>query len=112
MPIPRRRVILTGPARRDINDILEYTELEWGDEQRRRYRTQLRDAIHRIAEMPGLGRARDDLAPSMQAFPADRHLICYRTTESALFVVRILHRRQDLQAIDWQSINENPEETL
>lgn len=111
MSFHKRRVVITGPARKDIDAILDYTELEWGDDQRKRYRAQLRNAIGRLAGMPTLGRARDDLAPGMRAFPVDRHIICYRVTEDALFVVRVLHGRQDASTVDWRAAMEEPEDT-
>jgi toxin ParE1/3/4 len=94
----------------DIADILDYTELEWGSHQRQQYRSQLRESLSRLAEIPSLGRVREDLAPGLRAFPVGSHLVCYLVRDDSLFVARVLHGRQDVRTVDWTSVGEGTAE--
>lgn len=52
-----------------------------------------------IGAAPGLGVARDDIAPGMRLFPAGSYLLIYRTMSDGVEIVRIVHaarRREDL----------------
>jgi toxin ParE1/3/4 len=111
MSFRKRRIVYSEPARADIVDILDYTVLEWGVDQRMQYRTQLRDSLNRLAEIPSLGRAREDLAPGIRVFPVGNHLVCFRVRDDDLFVLRVLHSRRDVRAIDWTSASERAEDT-
>ena len=101
MSFRRLRIVYSAPAREDIANILDYTELEWGPEQVKQYRAQLRESIRRLAEIPSLGRAREDLAPGLQVFPVGSHLVCYLVRDDNLLIARVLHGRQDALSIDW-----------
>jgi toxin ParE1/3/4 len=52
-----------------------------------------------IAENPGLGRARDDLAEGVRGFPVGNYLIFYHVLGDALFVDRVLSGYRDLLAV-------------
>lgn len=52
-----------------------------------------------LAEMPGMGRPRDDLAPSVRAFPLGSYLIIYREISDGIEVARVLSARQDYRHI-------------
>lgn len=106
MSFRRLRIVYSAPAREDIANILDYTELEWGPEQVKQYRAQLRESILRLAEIPSLGRVREDLSPGLRVFPVGSHLVCYLVTDDRLFIVRILHGRQNARAVDWASVGE------
>lgn len=110
MPSRKLRIVFSEPTRRDIVAILDYTEQEWGVQQLEHYRAQLREALNRLADMPSLGRARDDLAPGLRAFPVGSHLVCYLVTDDRLLIARILHGRQDARTVDWTSVGEGTAE--
>lgn len=52
-----------------------------------------------LAEMPGMGRRRDDLAPNIRAFPLEHYLIIYRDVSGGIEVARVLSARQDYRRI-------------
>jgi toxin ParE1/3/4 len=52
-----------------------------------------------LSEFPGLGRARDDLAPSLRSFPVGNYIIFYRPLPDGIEVVRVLHGARDLRRI-------------
>jgi toxin ParE1/3/4 len=111
MPFRKLPIRYSESARRDISDILDFTEQEWGIDQRRRYRAQLREVIHHLAEVPTLGRVRDDLGPGLRSIPMGSHLICYSVRTDMLFIRRVFHSRQDPSTIDWQFPSDEPDET-
>lgn len=51
-----------------------------------------------IAKAPGIGRARDELAPGVRSFPIGRYVIFYQATQSGIDVVRVLHSSLDTDA--------------
>lgn len=48
------------------------------------------------AEMPGIGRRRDDLAPGLRSISHGNYLIFYRPIDNGIEVVRVLHGSRDL----------------
>ncbi len=48
------------------------------------------------AEMPGIGRRRDDLAPGLRTSAEGSYIICYRVIDDGIEVVRVLHGSRDL----------------
>ena len=65
--------------------------------------TQFIDRLHgtmgTLAEMPGMGRPRDDLAPNIRTFPLGNYLILYREMSGRIEVARVLSARQDSRRI-------------
>ena len=63
--------------------------------------TQLIDRLHGqmklLADMPGLGRSRKDLAPRLRSFPMGTYLIFYREIPDGIEVARVLSARRDLR---------------
>jgi toxin ParE1/3/4 len=49
-----------------------------------------------LSNSPGVGRARDELAPSLRSFPVGQYVIFYQSTEDYLEIVRVLHGARDL----------------
>ena len=65
--------------------------------------TQFIDRLHgtmgTLADMPAMGRPRDDLAPSIRTFPLGSYLIIYREVSGGIEVARVLSARQDYRRI-------------
>ncbi|MBD2772952.1 type II toxin-antitoxin system RelE/ParE family toxin [Iningainema tapete] len=49
-----------------------------------------------LADNPGLGQARPDIAPQLRYFPVGRYLILYRVISEGIEVVRIVHGARHL----------------
>lgn len=61
---------------------------------------QLHEAILKIAEMPGIGHLREDLADEpLRFWPVRRYLIIYRPDSDPLEIVRVLSSRRDIRAL-------------
>lgn len=59
-------------------------------------------AFDMLAEMPRVGRAREDLAPKLRSFPVGNYLIFYVPVPEGIEVVRVMHARRDIDADDMQ----------
>ena len=76
---------------RDLERIGEYTGVEWGAAQKRRYLGQIKDGFKAVRSTPGIGTRRDDIRDGLRAHPVRRHVIFYRESKTELVIVRILH---------------------
>jgi len=56
----------------------------------------LDQAIQRIAEIPTLGRVRDDIDPSLRSYLVHSYLIFYRVVDQTVEIVRIIHGARSL----------------
>lgn len=108
MPSPDLHIDYSRRAIEDIRTILFYSELTWDEHQRERYREELRVGIRRLASIPQLGTSRDELAPGIRSHPVKSHIIFYEIRGDTLFIARVLHRRQDLDHVDWDEGMQGP----
>jgi toxin ParE1/3/4 len=86
-----KKLRISGPAKRDLERIGEYTRREWGAAQKRRYLGQIKDGFKAIRDAPGIGAQRDDIHEGLRAHPVRKHVIFYRVTKTELTIVRVLH---------------------
>ncbi|GAB4159135.1 MAG: type II toxin-antitoxin system RelE/ParE family toxin [Cyanobacteria bacterium J069] len=56
------------------------------------------DRLPMLAQFPEMGRARDELLPSLRSFPVKPYIVFYRSTEKGLEIVRILHQSRDIES--------------
>jgi antitoxin ParD1/3/4/toxin ParE1/3/4 len=93
------RFVLTAAARADLTEISDYTRQE-SPAAARRVRDELREAMRRLAQMPGMGHLREDLADEpLRFWPVYSYLIIYRPETDPLEIVRVLHGARDVRAI-------------
>ena len=52
-----------------------------------------------ISHAPKVGRLRDELAPDVRSFPADRYIIYYRPSDQGIEVIRVLSASRDIDAL-------------
>ncbi len=90
-----RKLRLSGPAKRDLQDIGDYTRREWGAAQRRKYLRRIRDRLEALRDGPGIGAPRDDIAAGLRACPVEKHIVFYRESKTAVTIVRVLHQSMD-----------------
>lgn len=57
---------------------------------------KLYNTIQMLAENPGSGRLREELAPGIRSFPFGRYIIFYQETRSTTEIVRVLHGARDI----------------
>lgn len=88
---------LTKNAYKDLHDIGQYTQKEWGREQRVDYLDRLDNAFFKIAENPGMGRSAEHIRTGYRCYSVGKHVIFYQERSDIILVVRILHQNMDLQ---------------
>lgn len=83
-------------ARRDLDDIWDYTAKQWSPAQANRYVLEIRDAVTRLRTDPHLGRPVEGAVFLKSACRS--HVIFFWVDDSVLEVVRILHARMDFNS--------------
>ena len=95
---------LSGRARRDLDEVRDWTIETWGRAQWQAYYGALAVAFRRIASDPDCGRPRDLLATGMRSLACEKHLIFFAPLAShggQPVILRILHHRRNLGAMNY-----------
>jgi toxin ParE1/3/4 len=92
-----KRLEFTPRARRDIEEIWDYSFNHFGAEHAEAYIRDLQRAAQAIAQDPRRGRACDDIRAGYRKFLVGSHVLFFRVTEERVIVVRILHQRMDFE---------------
>ena len=93
--------IVAPVARDDLLEIWDYyaSELENVD-LADRIRDELFAAFDRLAQSPGIGHFRRDLATEpLRFWQVRKYLVVYRDENCPIEIVRVLHVRRDVQAL-------------
>ncbi len=96
MPSRSLPIKLSPKARQDFIDILRYTGQTWGPQQLALYRDKIDGALQAIGRNPQAGHRRDDLPDTHRLYFVGAHVIVYRTEDSCVGVLRLLHQRMSL----------------
>ena len=99
-PVPE----FSGRARRDLDEIRDWTVETWGRGQWQVYYRGLGAAFRRIAADPDCGRPRDLLGKRMRSLAYEQHLIFFAPVEGfdgKPVILRILHQRRNLAALTY-----------
>ena len=90
---------LSGPAVRDLREIYDWIA-EDDPAAADRVMLDLREAIGRLVEVPGLGHVREDLSDAtLRAWTVHRYVIIYQPDADPLTIVRVLSGYRDIGAI-------------
>jgi len=81
----------------DLEAVAEYTIAQFGIEQARDYRDQLRACFDRLVETPELGRRAEQLSAGLRRYEHRSHIIFYQPVDSGILIVRVLHYRMDVR---------------
>jgi toxin ParE1/3/4 len=91
-------VLRAERAELDLAEILDYL-----DQHSPLAAEQLAAAVDQrcsqLGQLPGIGRAREEIAPNLRSVVIERYVLFYRVTPSAVEVLRILHGTRDLDRI-------------
>lgn len=52
-----------------------------------------------LALFPGIGRAREELAPALRCFPVGSYVIFYHPIEDGVEIIRVVHGARDLERV-------------
>ena len=89
--------LLSPAAQADLDQIWVYTCHRWDPDQAEEYVRELQRALERAAVNPLIGRPCDEIRPGYRKLAAGSHILFYRLLpEDVIDVVRVLHRRMDI----------------
>jgi len=90
---------LTGPASRDIDEILDYITAQ-SVQTAVIVSQRLEKAFNRIAEAPSIGHRRDELKdPNARVISVSGYLVIYDPTLSPVHILRVVRGGRDLSRI-------------
>jgi toxin ParE1/3/4 len=87
---------ITDEVLADLDAIWLYVAERGGLEAADRLIDSILERFPRLASSPGMGRAREDLAPGLRSFLVGDYLIFYHRTSGRIDIVRVLHGSRDL----------------
>jgi toxin ParE1/3/4 len=91
------RVEYTPRARADLADIWNFTAARWSEAQADRYVRDIDATAHAVAAGAAQTRDLSEARPGYRRAVSGSHLLIVRDgDEGALIVVRVLHRRMDI----------------
>ena len=93
---------LSRLARRDLEEIRQYTVETWGREQWLTYYRGLVRTFEGIVANPGGGRDRNLFAPGLRSVDYSRHVVFFARIAAAgdeAVILRIVHQRRNMQAL-------------
>lgn len=94
-----RKLSLVPKAEKDLEDIYDYTYLNWGLKQAEKYQDELYASMGKIALNPNIGSRYLHKVGDYMKLKVNRHLIFYRYTANECIVIRLLHQRMDMENI-------------
>ncbi|WP_052454703.1 type II toxin-antitoxin system RelE/ParE family toxin [Rickettsia hoogstraalii] len=81
----------TDSAKRDIEDIADYSLKNWGRQQTLKYLDEIYRKTLDLSINPNIGVLRSDIYPNLLSFPIRKHIIYYIKQEKGIMVIRALH---------------------
>src|SRR5688572_27458775 len=91
-------LVITSRAVADLRQIYLHTIDRWGEEQATSYEERIRAAIDHLTLNPHMG-SRDRRAESnVRSFSLEHHTIYYRFDEVNIYVLRVVHYRQEFRS--------------
>lgn len=89
----------TETAEYDLQDIVDYTLHEWGEQQALDYIDGLEERCQMLADNPSLGVKRDRLMEGLHSFVYQNHVLFYLKEDTGVVVVRVLHQGMDHESL-------------
>jgi toxin ParE1/3/4 len=87
---------LSRLAQADLEEITEYTALNFGERQAVVYSDQIHSAAQTAASFPSFGLPYTTKAGRVfQKYNSGRHAVFYQPNEQGIFIVRVLHSMMD-----------------
>jgi toxin ParE1/3/4 len=96
MPDSGSAYLLTPRAEADLGEIWRYNFENWSLEQADRYHNAIVATFEDLAAGRKTGRP-VDIREEYSKYPAGSHVVFYRFAETGLVVIRVLHRRMDVE---------------
>ncbi len=94
------QVTFTPQAKTDLLEIALYIAQD-NQERALQFTDALESHCYKLGDMPKIGTLREELGNGIRMMPHGRYLIFYRTIETHVQIVRILHSAMDISADDF-----------
>jgi toxin ParE1/3/4 len=92
--------LLTGPAARDLDEILDYIAAQ-SVQNAVTVAHRFQKVFNRIAEVPGIGHTRDELKdPTARVLAVSGYLVIYDPTLTPLHILRVVRGARNLRRIE------------
>jgi len=86
---------LTKKATKELEQIYEYSIVNFGLKQAKSYFTSLSETFNLIGENPMIGRNCDDILKGYRKHEHQEHVIYYRLEKENILIAHILGKKQD-----------------
>lgn len=93
-----REIVFRPVALRDLAEIWDYSEQNWGNAQADEYVRDIHAMLAKVAENPALGSPREHVRAGLRKVNAASHAIYYFHDRKSVRVSRILHGGMDVDA--------------
>jgi toxin ParE1/3/4 len=90
------RVRFAVDARRDLDEIWEYSAEHGGVDAAERFANAIEKRCRLLATAPEAGRRRDELGPGLRSFPVGPYVIFYRRAKRGIEIARVLRGARDI----------------
>lgn len=91
--------VLSENAADDLIEIFVYTYRECGERQAETYTVEIESKFLMLAENPKMGREVSEVPGEYRQSIYHGHVIVYRVERQGIFIVRVLHSRQNIARI-------------
>jgi len=85
----------TEKAERDLEEIIDYTNEQWGEQQALTYLDGLEHHGQLLADNPDLGVKRENISEGLLSFPYESHILYYFKQPHGITITRVLHGHMD-----------------
>jgi len=92
----RQYYVLSQDADKDLEDIFDYTEAQFGIDPAIEYLSILEITFEHLCDHPRSGRKRDNIKTGLHSFSKNSHVIFYKTSKDHIVIVRVLHASRDV----------------
>ena len=100
-PLGRKVLVVSGPARTDIDSCLAHIAGEAGIDTAIRFADKIDAELVRLAWLGHSGVSREWFSPGLRLMVMGDYCIYFRVTPTEARIVRFLHGAMDIEAIDF-----------
>jgi toxin ParE1/3/4 len=95
----KHKLAWSADAENDLLSIWGYGADEWSPTAADDHERAIWHACRRLLENPELGKPRDELVIGMRSISVEPHVVFYRTSATAVEIVRVIHQREDIETV-------------
>ncbi len=95
----RQRHFILPLAEQDIAGIWVDGVDRWGVNQADRYFDAMVNLFDLLSEQPEIARLREEFSPPVRIHPYGSHVVVYKTVETGIAIIRVLHNRRNILAL-------------